>query len=288
MIPATFEYHRATSIEDALARLAASNGTGKLMAGGHSLLPTMKMRLAQPGLVIDIARLPALIGIREQNGRLEIGACTTHHDIATSDLLRQQSPALAEAAAAIGDPQVRHRGTLGGSLAHADPSADYPAAMLALDAQIHVPGQQKARRVAAHDFFRDLFTVDLQPDELIVAVSFAPAPASAYAKLHQRASHFAIVGVAAAVDVRDGVIQWARLGLTGATPYAVRLSSVETKLAGQRASADSAAATDGAGDSLDEVNADLHGSAEYRRAMVGVFARRAVATALERARTTER
>jgi carbon-monoxide dehydrogenase medium subunit len=160
--------------------------------------------------------------------------------------------------------------------------------MLALDAQIHVQGQQKARRVAAHDFFRDLFTVDLQPDELIVAVSFAPAPASAYAKLHQRASHFAIVGVAAAVDVRDGVIQWARLGLTGATPYAVRLSSVETKLAGQRASADSAAATDGAGDSLDEVNADLHGSAEYRRAMVGVFARRAVATALERARTTER
>lgn len=287
MIPAAFEYHRATSVEDALAKLAASNGTGKVIAGGHSLLPTMKMRLAEPALVIDIARLPALIGIREQNSRLEIGACTTHHDIATSGVLRQQAPVLAEAAAAIGDPQVRHRGTLGGSLAHADPSADYPAAMLALDAQIHVQGQRGARRIAAHDFFRDLFTVDLQPDELIMAVSFAPAPASAYAKLHQRASHFAIVGVAAAVHLRDGVIQWARLGLTGATPHAVRLSSVEAQLAGQPASAErSAAAAAGAGNSVGEVNADLHGSAEYRRAMVSVFARRAVARALDRARTT--
>ena len=178
--------------------------------------------------MIDIARLPALIGIREQNGRLELGACTTHHDIATSGVLRQQGPGLSpKPRRAIGDPQVRHRGTLGGSLAHADLSADYPAAMLALDAQIHVQGQHGARRIAAHDFFRDLFTVDLQPDELIIAVSFAPAPASAYAKLHQRASHFAIVGVAAAVHLRDGVIQWARLGLTGATPHAVRLSSVE-------------------------------------------------------------
>ncbi len=285
MIPAAFDYQRATSVEDALAKLAASNGTAKFIAGGHSLVPAMKMRLAQPAVLIDIARVPALTGIREQSGTIEIGACTTHYDIATSALLGQQAPVLAEAAAAIGDPQVRHRGTLGGSLAHADPSADYPAAILALDAHINVQGPRGARRIAANDFFRDLFTVDVQPDELIVSVSFAPAPVSAYAKLHQRASHFAIVGVAAALDLRDGVIQAARVGLTGATPHAVRLMNVEKSLAGQPASGESvAAAVAGAGDELADVNADLHGSAEYRRAMVCVFARRALQRALDRAR----
>ena len=287
MIPAAFDYQRATSVEDALAKLAASNGAGKFLAGGHSLVPTMKMRLAQPGVLIDIARVPALTGIRDQSGRIEIGSCTTHHDIATSALLHQQAPVIAEAAAAIGDPQVRHRGTLGGSLAHADPSADYPAAILALEAEIHVQGPRGARRIAAKDFFRDLFTVDLQPDELIVAVSFAPAPVSAYAKLHQRASHFAIVGVGAALDVRGGVIQAARVGLTGATPCAVRLSNVEMALAAQPASEDSLkAAAAGAGDGLSDVNADLHGSADYRRAMVSVFARRALQRALERSQRT--
>jgi carbon-monoxide dehydrogenase medium subunit len=287
VIPAAFDYQRATSVDDALAKLAASNGTGKFIAGGHSLLPTMKMRLAQPGVLIDIARVPALSGIREQSGSVEVGACTTHHDIATSGLLRQQAPVLAEAAAAIGDPQVRHRGTLGGSLAHADPSADYPAAILALEAEIHVQGPRGARRIAASDFFRDLFTVDVQPDELIVSVSFAPAPVSAYVKLHQRASHFAIVGVAAVLDIRGDAIQGARVGLTGATPHAVRLSTVETALAAQPASKESlAAAVAGAGDHLADVNADLHGSAEYRRAMVSVFARRALQRALERAQTT--
>jgi carbon-monoxide dehydrogenase medium subunit len=288
VIPAAFEYQRATSVEDALAKLAASKGAGKLLAGGHSLLPTMKMRLAQPGVLIDIARVPALTGIREHGGVLEIGACTTHHDIATSALLHTQAPVIAAAAAAIGDPQVRHRGTLGGSLAHADPSADYPAAILALDARIHVHGSRGERRVAATDFFRDLFTVDLQPDELIVAVSFAPAPVSAYAKLHQRASHFAIVGVGVALDVRDGVIQAARVGLTGATPCAVRLPNVEMALTGQPAAEESvAAAVAGAGDGLADVNADLHGSADYRRAMVSVFARRALQRALDRARNPE-
>jgi carbon-monoxide dehydrogenase medium subunit len=286
VIPAAFDYHRATSVEDALARLAASNGTGKFLAGGHSLVPTMKLRLAQPAVLIDIVRVPDLTGIREQGGALEIGACTTHHDIASSPLLRQQAPVLAEAAAAIGDPQVRHRGTLGGSLAHADPSADYPAAILALDAEVHVRGPRGARRIAAADFFRDLFTVDVQPDELIVSVSFARAPVSSYAKLRQRASHFAIVGVAAVLDVRDGVVQGARLGLTGATSHAVRLTGVEQALAGKPASEQSlAAVVAGAGETLNDVNADLHGSAEYRRAMVSVFARRALQGALGRAET---
>src|SRR4029077_14689182 len=167
-------------------------------AGGHSLVPLMKLRLSAPETLIDIARIPGLSGIREKGDRIEIGAATIHHDVATSRLLLRACPMLAEAAAAIGDPQVRNRGTLGGSLAHADPSADYPAAMLALDADIHVKGPNGSRVVKARDFFRGLFTVDLAADELIIGVQFNPVRCAAYAKLYQRASHFAIVGVAAA------------------------------------------------------------------------------------------
>ncbi len=285
MIPAAFEYARATSVEDALAKLSASGGGGKFLAGGHSLVPVMKMRLAQPALLIDIARIPGLAGIREQGDRIEIGACTVHHDIATSALLEQKAPMLAEAAQQIGDPQVRNRGTLGGSLAHADPAADYPAVVLALDADIHVQGSKGKRQVKANQFFKDLLTVDLAADEMIVAISFAPVRTAAYAKLHQRASHYAIVGVAAALDVRGGTIESARVGLTGAGPHAVRLTAVEKALTGQTASAETvAAAAKTAGADLAEINSDLHASTEYRRAMIPVFARRALEGALQRMR----
>ena len=136
MIPSGFEYERATSIDDALAKLAATNGAGKLIAGGHSLVPLMKLRLTEPATLIDIARIPGLAGVREVDGAIEVGAGTVHRDVATSSLLRQQCPVMAETAGTIGDPQVRNRGTLGGSLAHADPAADYPAVMLAVDATI--------------------------------------------------------------------------------------------------------------------------------------------------------
>ena len=285
MIPAAFEYARATSVEDALAKLSASGGGGKFIAGGHSLVPVMKMRLAQPALLIDIARIPGLAGIREHGDRIEIGACTVHYDIATSALLEQKVPMLAEAAQQIGDPQVRNRGTIGGSLAHADPAADYPAVVLALDADIHVQGSKGTRQVKANQFFKDLLTVDLASDEMIVAISFAPVRTAAYAKLHQRASHYAIVGVAAALDVRGGTIESARLGLTGAGPHAVRLTAVENALAGQPASAETvAAAAKTAGADLAEINSDLHASADYRRAMIPVFARRALEGALQRMR----
>lgn len=283
MIPAAFEYHRASSVEDALSKLAAANGAGKLIAGGHSLVPMMKMRLAQPAVLIDITRVPALTGIRERGGAIEIGACTTHHDIATSELLARQAPIVCEAAQEIGDAQVRHRGTIGGSIAHADPSADFPAVMLALDARIQVQGPQGAREVKADDYFKDLFTVDLQPDEIIVSMSFAPVQRAAYAKLHQRASHYAIVGVAAAIAVDGGTIRSARVGVTGAGTHAVRLASVERALTGKPATAESVtAASQNAASGLDEVNADLHASADYRRAMVDVFVRRALTRALER------
>lgn len=283
MISTTFEYIRAASLDDALAKLGATNGEGKLIAGGHSLVPLMKLRLSEPKVLIDIARIPGLSGINAKDGVIEIGAATVHHDVASSSLLQHACPMLTEAAAAIGDPQVRNRGTLGGSLAHADPAADYPAVMLALDADILIKGPRGARTVKASDFFQGMFTVDLAADEIITAVQLTPIKAGAYAKLHQRASHFAIVGVAATLAVENKVIRTARIGLTGASSHAVRLTEVEQALTGKQISADNVeAAARLAGKSLADINSDLHASEEYRRAMIPVFTKRAVIRALER------
>lgn len=281
MIPVPFEYERATSIEDALAKLAAG---GKFIAGGHSLVPLMKLRLSEPGRLVDIARIPGLSGVRENGGRIEIGATTVHHDIAASALLRDKCPMIAEAAAEIGDAQVRNRGTIGGSIAHADPSADFPAVMLAADAEVQIRGAKGPRTVKAPAFFQGFYTVDLQPIEIITGVTFTPVRSAAYVKLHQRASHYAVVGVAAALDIKGGVIQSARIGLTGATTHAVRLTDVEKKLAGQKATVEViAGAARSAGEAIADINADLHASADYRRAMMAVFTRRALERALARA-----
>ncbi|HEX4568288.1 MAG TPA: xanthine dehydrogenase family protein subunit M [Vicinamibacterales bacterium] len=285
MIATSFDYTRATSLDDAIAQLTDAKGAGKLIAGGHSLVPLMKLRLSEPGMLIDIARIPELAGIRKAGDKIQIGAGTVHHEVATSSLIRDACPMLSETAASIGDQQVRNRGTLGGSLAHADPAADYPAAMLALDADILISGAKGHRVVKAGRFFKGLFTVDLGPEEIITAVQFVPLKAAAYAKLHQRASHFAIVGVAAALDISGGVIKDARVGVTGATPSAKRLTAVEQQLNGKKASTDAfAAAAKNAGADLKDVNGDLHASEEYRRAMVAVFTRRALDAALTRAR----
>jgi aerobic carbon-monoxide dehydrogenase medium subunit len=283
VIPTAFDYQRASSLDDALAKLQAAGGDAKFLAGGHSLIPLMKLRLSEPRVLIDIARIPGLSGIREMDGRIEIRAGTTHAEVAASTLLREKCPMVAETAAEIGDPQVRNRGTLGGSLAHADPSADYPAAMLAVDAEIHVKGPKGWRAVKAADFFQDLFTVNLAPDEIIAGVQFAPVKAAAYAKLHQRASHFAIVGVAAALDVALGTIRSARVGLTGASTHAIRLSSVERALAGKPAVPKTIEdAARAAGADVEPINADIHASEDYRRAMIAVFTRRALMAALAR------
>ena len=282
MIPIAFDYHRASSLDDALKAVAAAGGNGKFVAGGHSLVPLMKLRLSEPGTLIDIARIPELAGIRDKDGRIEIGATTVHHAVATSTLLQDRCPIVSEAAATIGDTQVRNRGTLGGSLAHADPSADMPAVMVALDAEIQLRSATGQRSVKAADFFQDLFTVDLQPGEIITAVRLAPVKTAAYVKLYQKASHYAIVGVAAVLDVKGGKIQSARVGLTGATTHAVRLPKLEQALAGAtKETVEQVAANAGAG--LANVNSDIHASEEYRRAMVGVFAKRAVLAALARA-----
>jgi carbon-monoxide dehydrogenase medium subunit len=283
VIPLPFEYARAISLDDAVAKMATAGGGCKFIAGGHSLVPLMKLRLSQPKVLIDIAGIPGLSGIREKDGRIEIGAGTVHHDVASSGLLQTQCPVVADAAAVIGDPQVRNRGTLGGGLAHADPAADYPAVMLALEVDIHVKGPLGWRTVQASAFFQDLFTVNLAPDEIITGVQFAPVRSSAYVKLHQRASHFAVIGVAAALELSGGTIQSARIGLTGAGPTAIRLRTVEKALLGKVASRETvAAAAPQAVADLSEVNSDIHASADYRRAMVPVFTRRALEAALRR------
>lgn len=284
MIPTTFEYARATSLDDALAKLKASNGSGKLIAGGHSLVPLMKLRLSEPQLLIDISRIPDLAGISERDGKIVIGAGTVHHEVATSALLQKRCPVVSDAAATIGDPQVRNRGTIGGSVAHGDPSADMPAALIALNAEIHLKGPNGWRMVKAPDFFQDLFTVDMAGNEIIANIQFAPRPAAAYTKLYQRASHYAIVGVAAVLEVSGRSITSAGIGLTGATTHAQRLTNVEQALAGQPLSQKTiAAAAQLAGRDLTALNSDLHASADYRRAMIPVFTRRALEAAMARA-----
>jgi len=284
VIPTRFEYERATTLDEALAKLKAANGGGKFIAGGHSLVPLMKLRLSEPRVLIDISRIPELSGIRERNGKITIGAGTVHHDVATSALLHERCPVVSEAAATIGDPQVRNRGTLGGSIAHADPSADMPAVMLALNAEMHLKGPKGWRVVPAADFFTDLFTVDMASDEILASIQFSPVRTAAYAKLYQRASHFAIVGVAASLDVNDGTIVSARVGLTGAASHARRLIAVEEALAGQRLSTETIeGAAQAAALAAGEISSDIHASADYRRAMIRVFTRRALTVAAARA-----
>lgn len=283
MIPTAFDYVRATSLDDALARLKAAGGSGRLIAGGHSLVPLMKLRLSEPGVLVDIGRIPDLAGIRERDGKIVIGAATVHHDVATSPLLLERCPMVAEAAAMIGDPQVRNRGTMGGSVAHADPAADMPAVLMALDAEMHMKGPNGWRVVAASAFFKGVFTVDMAPDEIIAAIQFTPVRTAAYAKLRHRASHYAIVGVAAALDVDGGTVRSARVGLTGAAAHAQRLEGVERALAGRPLSNDVVdAASEEASEGLTGLNSDIHASSEYRHAMVRVFTRRALRGALAR------
>lgn len=283
MIPEAFEYKRATTLDEAISLIKASNGEGKFLAGGHSLVPLMKLRLSEPGVLIDISRIPQLKGISQQDGKIQIGSATTHTEVVNSGLLRDLCPVVSECAGEIGDPQVRNRGTIGGSLAHSDPAADYPALVVALDAEIHIKGSNGWRAVRAADFFQGLFTVDLAEDEIIAGVQFAPVKKAAYAKLHQRASHYAIVGVAAALEMDGNTCRSARIGLTGASSHAQRLTAVEAQLAGKeltQANIDAAAAV--AADGLEDVNSDIHASEAYRRAMVKVFTRRAIEKAAGR------
>lgn len=261
-----FNYVRPNSLAEVEKALAAAGEDGKLLAGGQTLLPTLKQRLARPEQVIDLSGVAELKGIKVDGKTVTVGATTPHDDVARSAEVRKAIPALAHLAAHIGDPQVRSRGTIGGSIANSDPAADYPAAVLGLGATVVT----NKRSIAADDFFKGIFTTALEDGEIVKAVSFPVPEKAAYAKFDQPASRFALVGVFVA-KTANGV----RVAVTGAGPCAFRVAEMEQKLSSNFAPE----AIDGVKIPADGLNADIHGSAEYRAHLVGVMARRAVAAA---------
>jgi aerobic carbon-monoxide dehydrogenase medium subunit len=260
-----FEYQRPQSLADA-AKAIAGKEEAKLLAGGMTLIPTLKQRLAKPSDLVDLSRIAELKGIRRDGSAVVIGAMTRHVEVATSDVVKGAIPALAHLAEGIGDPQVRNRGTIGGSLANNDPAADYPAAVLALNATVIT----NKRRIAADDFFKGMFETALAPDEIITAVSFPAPEKAAYVKFPNPASRYAVVGVMVA---RTG--GGARVAVTGAGPVVFRQKEMEAAL-GKSWSADAVAAVT---QSAAGLNSDIHASAEYRAHLVTVMAKRAVAAA---------
>lgn len=283
MIPAPFDYVTPATLNEALALLAEHQDDAKILAGGHSLIPAMKLRLAMPQMLIDIGRIKDLAYISEADSQIRIGAMTTHYQIESSARLKEICPVLPAAAAQIGDVQVRNKGTIGGSLAHADPAADWPAVMIALKAEIVVVSGNGERTISADDFFVDLLTTALEGGEILREIRI-PAPAGnygqAYVKAAQPASGFAVVGVAAHIT-RDasGNCESASIGVTGVASKAYRASAVESALTGtpldeQTIAKAAANAADGV-----ELNGDLYASADYRRHLVQVYARRAIAAA---------
>jgi carbon-monoxide dehydrogenase medium subunit len=280
MIPQEFEYSAPDSLKEALVLLAA--GDGKVLAGGMSLIPLMKLRLAAPGHVIDLGRVPGLSYIREEAGELRIGPMTTHYDIESSPLLRARCPLLAEAAAQIGDVQVRNMGTIGGSLAHADPAADYPASLLALEARVRLVRASGERILALEDFLVDAMTTALEPGELVgevlVPLNHSGSAGYSYQKMAHPASGFAIVGAAALVGRSNGRVTFARVGVTGLAPRAFRATAVETLM---ETTGDVQRASEAVAQGV-EANTDLYASADYRRHAAQVYTTRALRQALAR------
>ncbi|HZX41668.1 MAG TPA: xanthine dehydrogenase family protein subunit M [Myxococcaceae bacterium] len=286
MYPVPFEYHRAGSVQEAVELLTRYGEWAKLLAGGHSLLPLMKLRMAEPQHLVDIRRIPGLSGVREEDGALVVGAATPHQTLERSPLVRQRLPILSEAAAQIGDAQVRNMGTIGGSLAHADPAADLPAVMLAVGAELVAVGPKGKRTIPVDGFFVKLFTTTLTPGEMLTEVRI-PLPRAgsggAYAKFAHPASRYALVGVAAMVTVAAGKITAARVALTGVAAKAMRAGGTESALVGMAAEAAVvASAAEKATDGL-TVRSDARMDPDYWRALAITFTRRAVVTALERA-----
>ena len=286
MIPAQFDYVRANTLDEALS-LLSQNEEAKVLAGGHSLIPAMKLRLAQPSLLVDISRLKDLSYIREENGQISIGAMTTHYQVESSELLKSICPLLPDCASHIGDMQVRNKGTIGGSVAHADPAGDWPAAIIALNAEMVATSKNGERTIKADDFFVDMLTTALEPGEILREIRINKAngrTGQAYAKMPHPASGFAVVGVAANLSF-DGATECksASIGITGVSAKAYRASAVEENLIGakldlQTITSAASRATEGV-----DINGDLFASDEYRKHLAAVYVRRAIATATERA-----
>jgi carbon-monoxide dehydrogenase medium subunit len=288
MYPAAFEYHAPASVQEALGLLGKLGDDAKILAGGHSLIPMMKLRLAQPKHLIDLRKVQGLAGIREDKGAIAIGALTTHWQVESSPLLREKCPIVSDTASVIGDPAVRNLGTIGGSLAHADPAADMPATAIALGAEFVCEGPKGRRTVKVDEWFQGLMQTALSDKEILVEIRIPAWPAGsggAYMKFPHPASRFAVVGAAAMVTLDGkGVCTRAGVGITGAGTKAVRAKGVEGGLTGKVLDqATIEAAAQKAADGVD-VQADLQGSVEYKSHLCRVFARRAIEAAVKRAR----
>lgn len=286
MYPAAFDYYRPSSVSEAI-KLLQEHPEGKLLAGGHSLLPMMKLRLAAPAALIDLGRIPDLSNIQDAGDAVVIGAMATYWDVMQSSVVQQSVPMLAAAAGVVGDLQVRNRGTIGGGLAHADPAADMPAVVLALDATITATGPNGERQIKAEDFFVDVFTTALNPDEVVTSISFPKTQGkagTAYEKFAHPASGYAVVGVAAYVELDGDTVQTVRIGITGAGAVAKRATGSEQALTGQQATEEAiqnAAAR--AAEGLD-LNGDIFASNEYRAHLAQVYTQRALTNAVAAAR----
>lgn len=281
MYPAPFEYFRPATLAEAIDLLARHGEDAKVLAGGHSLIPAMKLRLARPTALVDIGRLAELNYIREQDGRIAIGAATTHRAIEVSEVLGARSPLLPAVASHLGDVQVRNRGTIGGSLVHADPAADYPAAILALDAALEIAGPGGRRTVPASEFFVALMQSAVAPGEVLCEIRVpVTKPTVAYVKSDQKASGFALCGVAVTIDAST---RRAAVGITGVAAVPYRAMAVEAALEG-RALTETliAAAAAHAADGIEPIS-DLHASAEYRAHLAVVNTQRALMAAMKRA-----
>lgn len=278
MIPSNFNYHKAQSVDDAIAQLGEYGSDGKILAGGHSLIPAMKLRLSNPGTVIDIARLSELRFIREEGGTIVIGAASTHNDIATSALIQSKLSMMSSGAGRIGDIQVRNMGTIGGSIAHADPAADWPALLLAANASIVMKSASGERKVDASDFFTGFYTTALEANEIITEIRISPADGtnSVYEKFYQPASRFAIVGCAVAASLSYGNVESISVAFTGVSDCAFRDTNVENALKGKALNAENiAAAAELAAQGVDFLS-DHFASEEYRKHLAKVYAKRAL------------
>src|SRR5688572_14218254 len=283
MIPAQFDYQAPATLEEAVSLIASDPDGARVLAGGHSLIPAMKLRLAQPQLLVDIARIKSLAYIREEGDQILIGATTTHYQLESSDLLKNICPLLPACAGSIGDVQVRNKGTIGGSLAHSDPAGDWPAAALALSAELVLKGPNGERTVKADSFFIDLLTTDIQPGEILREIRIEKPSGQfgqAYQKVPHPASGFAVVGVAVHLELSaDGSCGAAGIGVTGVGAKAYRAQAVEAALAGQ--SLDDRTITAAVAHVCNGVdpNSDLYASGEYRCHLAQVHTRRAIQTA---------
>lgn len=282
MIPAAFDYVRPDSVEAAVAALVEGGDDAKVIAGGQSLMPMLRLRLATPSVLVDCSRLQELQGVRDEGDAIVIGAGTTHHTVMHDPLVAAHAPLLASVTATVADPAIRHRGTFGGSLAHADPAADLPCAVRVLDAELTVVGPNGRRTVAAADFFTDYFTTAVGVDEVLASVripKLGPDWGHDYQKFHRTAQSWAIVGVAAVVRRQNGSIAEARVGLTNMGSAPVRAGATEAALAGAAATADAIGEASGHAAEGTSPTSDLHARADYREHLARVLTARAVSAA---------